>query len=144
MSDHDKLYMSQFWKTLHKLLNIDIQSLTSYHQQTDGSSERSNKTIIQALCNYVNRCQMDWSKHLIHVEVVMNNSVNATMELTPTELLYGSPICLFPTLDETDVNGIQLPTVREYADRIMESISIAKDNHITVKTIQTHNANRSW
>ena len=73
----------------------------------------------------------------------MNNSVNATTELTPTELLYGSPIRLFPTLDETDVNNIQLPAVKDYVDRIMESISIARDNHMTAKTIQTCNANRS-
>ena len=73
----------------------------------------------------------------------MNNSVNATTELTPTELLYGSPIRLFPTLDETDIDNIQLPAVKDYVDRIMESISIAKDNHITAKTIQTRNANRS-
>jgi len=143
VSDRDKLFMSQFWKTLHKLLNIEVRSSTSYHPQTDGSSERSNRTIIQALRNYVNRRQTDWSKHLVHVEVVMNNSVNATTELTPTELLYGSPIRLFPTLDETDVNNIQLPAVRDYVDRIMESISIARDNHITAKTIQTRNANKS-
>src|SRR5881394_2237364 len=31
----------------------------------------------------------------------------------------------------------------DYVDRIMESISIAKDNHITTKTVQTRNANRS-
>src|SRR5437667_4951543 len=135
--------MSQFWKTLHKLLNIDIQSSTSYHPQTDGSSERSNKTIIQALRNYVNRRQTDWAKHLIHVETAMNNSINATTELAPIELLYGSPIRLFPTLDETDINDIRLPDVRNYIDRIMESISIAKDNHVTAKTIQTRNANRS-
>ena len=73
----------------------------------------------------------------------MNNSVNAITELSPTELLYGSPIRLFPTLDETDIDNIQLPTVKDYVDRIMESISIAKDNHITAKTIQTRNANRS-
>ncbi len=143
VSDRDKLFMSQFWKTLHKLLNIEIQSSTSYHPQTDGSSERSNKTIIQALRNYVNRRQTDWSKHLTHVEVVMNNSVNAATELTPTELLYGSPIRLFPTLDETDVDNVKLPAVKDYVDRIMESISIAKDNHITAKTVQTRNANRS-
>jgi len=143
VSDRDKLFMSQFWKTLHKLLNIEVQSSTSYHPQTDGSSERSNKTIIQALRNYVNRRQTDWSKHLTHVEVVMNNSVNATTELTPTELLYGSPIRLFPALDITDVNNIRLPAVKDYVDKIMESISIAKDNHITAKTIQTRNANRS-
>ena len=46
-------------------------------------------------------------------------------------------------LDETNINDIQLPDIKNYIDRIMESISIAKDNHITAKTIQTRNANRS-
>jgi hypothetical protein len=143
VSDRDKLFMSQFWKALHKLLGIELQASTSYHPQTDGSSERSNKTIIQALRNYVNRRQTDWTKHLIHVETAMNNSVNATTEMAPTELLYGSPIRLFPSLDETTINDIQLPTVKDYIDRIMESIAIAKDNHITAKTVQTRNANKS-
>src|SRR5438046_6819022 len=83
VSDRDKLFMSQFWKALHKLLGIEIQASTAYHPQTDGSSERSNKTVIQALRNYVNRRQTDWTKHLIHVETAMNNSVNATTELAP-------------------------------------------------------------
>ena len=143
VSDRDKLFMSQFWKAFHKLLEIEIQASMSYHPQTDDSSERSNKIVIQALRNYVNRRQTDWTKHLVHVETAMNNSVNATTELAPTELLYGSPIRLFPTLDETDINDIRLPDVRNYIDRIMESISIAKENHITAKTIQTRNANRS-
>src|SRR5436190_1725313 len=65
VSNPDKLFMSQFWKTLHKLLNIEVRSSMSYHPQTDGSSERSNRTIIQALRNYVNRRQTDWSKHLV-------------------------------------------------------------------------------
>jgi Reverse transcriptase (RNA-dependent DNA polymerase)/RNase H-like domain found in reverse transcriptase/Integrase zinc binding domain/Chromo (CHRromatin Organisation MOdifier) domain/Retrotransposon gag protein len=143
VSDRDKLFMSQFWKALHKLLGIEIQASTSYHPQTDGSSERSNKTVIQALRNYVNRRQTDWTKHLVHVETAMNNSVNATTELAPTELLYGSPIRLFPTLSGTNINDIQLPDVKQYVDRITESISIAKDNHITAKTIQTRNANKS-
>src|SRR5438552_14398623 len=42
VSDRDKLFMSQFWKALHKLLGIEIQSSTLYHLQTDGSSEHSN------------------------------------------------------------------------------------------------------
>src|SRR5436190_23794505 len=107
------VFMSQFWKALHKLLGIEIQASTSYHPQTDGSSERSNKTVIQALCNYVNRRQTDWAKHLIHVETAMNNSVNATTELAPTELLYGSPIRLFPTLDKTNIDDIRVPDVRD-------------------------------
>src|SRR5436190_22469219 len=106
------VFMSQFWKALHKFLGIEIQASTSYHPQTDGSSERSNKTVIQAIRNYVNRRQTDWAKHLVHVEIATNNSVNTTTELAPTELLYGSPIRLFPTLDETDVSNIRLPDVR--------------------------------
>jgi len=73
----------------------------------------------------------------------MNNSVNATTELAPIELLYGSSIRLFPILDENNINDIQLPDVKDYIDRIIESIFIVKDNHIMVKTIQTRNANRS-
>ena len=68
--------------------------------------------------------------------MIMNNSVNVITELTPTELFYESPIQLFPTFDETDINDIQLSDVRDYIDRIMEFISITRDNHITAKIIQ--------
>ena len=143
VSDRDKLFMSGFWKALHKLLGIKIQASTAYHPETDGSSERSNRTAIQALRNYVNRRQTDWADHLIHVETAMNNSVNATTELTPTELLYGTPVRLFPALDRTEVNKTGLPAVSNYVDKISQSISIAKDNHLVAKTVQTRNANKS-
>ena len=73
----------------------------------------------------------------------MNNSINAITELALIELLYESPIQLFPTLDEINIDDIQLPDVRNYIDKIMEFISIMKDNHITTKIIQTHNTNKS-
>ena len=65
---------------------------TAYHSETDGSSERSNKTAIELLRQYVNACQTDWADHLVHVESAMNNSVNATTTKTPTELLYGTSL----------------------------------------------------
>src|SRR5947207_7580640 len=135
--------MSQFWKTLHKFLGIEIPTSISYQPHTDDSFERSNKTIIQALRNYINRRQTDWIKHLIHMKIAMNNSVNAIIELASTELLYESPIRLFPTLDEINIDDIQLSDVRNYINRIMKSIFITKDNHITAKTIQTRNTNKS-
>ena len=73
----------------------------------------------------------------------MNNSVNAITELTPTELLYGFPIRLFPALDNAGINETQLPGDTSYMDRISQSVSIAKDNHITTKTIQTRKDNKS-
>ena len=52
VSDRDKLFMSGFWKALHKLLGIKIQASTAYHPEIDGSSERLNRTAIQALRNH--------------------------------------------------------------------------------------------
>src|ERR1700676_273516 len=49
VSDRDKLFVSKFWKALTKLTGVKLKMTSSYHPKTDGSSERSNKSIIQSL-----------------------------------------------------------------------------------------------
>lgn len=134
VSDRNKLFTSKFWKDLHQLLDIKVKLSTSHHDETDSSTELANKTVIESLRNYVNRRQMDWVSRLIQVETVFNNSVNATTQKTPTELVYGTPLRLFPSF--TNPIHTALPTVSEYLDRITESIAITKDNHLAVKTTQ--------
>src|SRR5271167_240170 len=75
--------------------------------------------------------------------MTMNNSMNIIIELALIELFYEFSIQLFPIFDEININDIQHLNVRDYIDRIMESISITRDNHITTKIIQICNANRS-
>ena len=70
----------------------------------------------------------------------MNNSVNATTSKTLTELLYSTPIWLFPT--PTNGNATTIPAVDEYISKIEESIAIARDRHAEAKTRQTSNSNR--
>src|ERR1700687_2450344 len=139
VSDRDKLFNSQFWRELLRLLGIKVMMSTAFHPETDGSSERSNKTVIEALRAYINRQQDDWMKHLTHVELAMNNSVNATHQQSPTEMLYGTSLRLFPAIENIDTT---VPRVAEFIERINESQVIAKDNHLTAKTIQTRNSNR--
>jgi hypothetical protein len=45
VSDHDKIFVSKFWKALHVLTGIKLKMLLAYHPETDGSSKQSNKTI---------------------------------------------------------------------------------------------------
>lgn len=45
--------MSQFWRTLHKLTGVKLKLSTVYHPETDGASERTNKTINQCLRYHV-------------------------------------------------------------------------------------------
>ena len=57
--DWDKLFLSHFWKELHRLLNVKLRLSTSYHPEIDGATERANKTVIESLRQYVNRRQTD-------------------------------------------------------------------------------------
>ncbi|EDR02339.1 reverse transcriptase-RNase H-integrase [Laccaria bicolor S238N-H82] len=64
VSDRDKLFISRFWRALHKLTGIKLKLSTSYHPETDGASERTNKTVNQALRFHVERNQMGWVRAL--------------------------------------------------------------------------------
>jgi hypothetical protein len=46
ISDQNKVFVLKFWQTLMKLTGIHHKMSTSYHLQTDGASEHSNKTVI--------------------------------------------------------------------------------------------------
>ena len=49
VSDRDKLFISKFWKALHKLTGVKPKLSTAYHPQTHGVSEQTNKTVNQCL-----------------------------------------------------------------------------------------------
>ena len=39
VSDRDKLFVSKFWRALHKLTGVSLKLSSSYHPETDGASE---------------------------------------------------------------------------------------------------------
>ena len=49
ISDQDLLFTAKVWTALHKLTGIKLKMSTSYHLETNGSSEWTNKTINQAI-----------------------------------------------------------------------------------------------
>ena len=53
VSNHDKIFLSKFWRALHKLTGVKLKLLSAYHPETNRSSERSNKTINQCLRYHV-------------------------------------------------------------------------------------------
>lgn len=89
ISDRDKLFVSKFWKALMKLMGINHKLSTMYHPQMDGSSECSNKTIVQCLCFHVERNQKGWAKALPKVRFDIMNLVNASTGISPFVLKMG-------------------------------------------------------
>ncbi|GAA5920578.1 hypothetical protein JCM5296_000495, partial [Sporobolomyces johnsonii] len=60
VTDRDKLFTSKFWRSLHARLGLKLQMSTAFHPETDGRSERTNKTVVQMLRTFVSREQKDW------------------------------------------------------------------------------------
>jgi Chromo (CHRromatin Organisation MOdifier) domain len=141
-SDWDKLFTSNFWKELHKRMKVSLRISSSFHPETDGSSERSNKTMIEAIRHYVNLRHTDWADHLIHVEAAMNNSVNATTGKSPTKLVFGTTLRLFSSPRDLATPIQDLPAVFDYIQRIQGNIAVARDRHAEAKTKQTTYANK--
>ena len=97
-SDHDKLFMSQFWKRLHELTSVKLKMSTSYHLQTDGSSEHTNKTIIQCICYAVEHDQLGWVKASPKIRFDIMNSTNRLTGFTVFQLHFGRSPCMLPPL----------------------------------------------
>ena len=81
--------------------------------------------MIEALRHYVNLRHTDWSEHLIHVESAMNNSTNATTGKTPTELVYGAPLRLFPSPKDIAKPEVDMPAVSDYIQRIQDNVALS-------------------
>ncbi|KAG9223840.1 hypothetical protein CCMSSC00406_0007702 [Pleurotus cornucopiae] len=139
VSDRDKLFVSKFWSALHKLTGIKLKLSSSFHPQTDGASERTNKTIIQSLRYYVDRNQSGWVKALPHVRFCFMNTVNASTGFSPFQLRLGCSPRTVPAL--TTATETSVPSAAEIIKRIEEYTAQAKDSLIASKIAQSLSAN---
>ena len=66
ISNWDPLFTADLWTALHKLTGIKLLKMsTSYHPETDSSSERTNKTVNQAIRYHVDNSQKGWLAKLL-------------------------------------------------------------------------------
>ncbi|CAI7758786.1 unnamed protein product, partial [Closterium sp. NIES-54] len=89
ISDRDTRFLSNFWTALFQLLGTQIRLCTAYHPETDGQTERMNRTLEDALRSCVNSMQTDWDQHLAAVEFAYNSSPNIATGEPPFLLATG-------------------------------------------------------
>mmetsp|Transcript_606 Transcript_606/g.749 ORF Transcript_606/g.749 Transcript_606/m.749 type:complete len:720 (-) Transcript_606:540-2699(-) len=87
--DKDPRFTSDWWKTFTKTLHIHLNMSTAYHPQSDGQTERTNRTLEQMLRMYVRPAQDDWDTYLPLIEYAYNSAVHETTHQTPFEIIYG-------------------------------------------------------
>ena len=89
ISDRDSLFTSKFWKRLHYLVGTQLHMSLVFHPQTDGTTERVNRTVTQMIRQCVQPDQKDWVVKLPAVEFAINSAWSSTTGFSPFQLNYG-------------------------------------------------------
>ena len=89
ISDRDPRFSGEFWKTIFSLVGTEVALSTAYHPQSDGQTERSNRTLEEILRGHVNGLQDDWDRFLPMAEFAINDSVSPTTGFSPFQLMDG-------------------------------------------------------
>ena len=145
VSDWDKLFISRFWKALTRLTGVQLKMSSTYHLQTSGSSERTNKTINQAIRFHVNRNQKGWVRALPRIYFCMMNTINSSTGYSGFQLHLGrSPHVIPPIVPTSLPDNLHSAgsTAENIINQLTNDIADAKDNLIQAKAIQATYAKR--
>src|SRR6202043_741363 len=82
-SDRGSEFVSHFFRSLGKALDMRLHFTSGYHPEGDGQTERVNQTLEQYLRVYCNYQQDNWSHLLPLAEFAFNNSSSATTGISP-------------------------------------------------------------
>lgn len=147
VSDRDKWFTSKFWEALHRLTGIKLKMSTAYHPQTDGASERTNKSINEALRFFVDRHQNGWVNALPRVRFNLMSTVNKSTGYSHFHLHLGRTPRLLPPLTPKGVHDIRedfpadINNALEAIISLKSDIADAHDALVAAKISQANSAN---
>jgi hypothetical protein len=137
VSDRDPRFTSRFWRALASILRTKLAMSTAYHPQSDGQTERTNRTLEQVLRAYVSHDQRDWDLLLSSAEFAYNNSTHASTKASPFYLNYGHhPTDSFSPTDTDNASAGSL------VQRLKTAHKITVDNLSSAQAAQAAQANK--
>ena len=103
VSNRDTKFTSSFWREVCKVMGTTRAMSLGFHPQTDGQTERANRSIEEMLWVYMGKHQNDWDDRLGMIEFAYNNSIHSSSGFTPFYLCYGrhpvSPVNLLSQVE---------------------------------------------
>jgi hypothetical protein len=142
ISDRDSKFTSGFWQALHQQLGTKLAMSSANHPQTDGQTERLNRTLEDMLRCTVSFQQDDWDLQFPLVEFAYNNAVNAATGFTPFYVDTGR----HPRTPQDNVLDLPQcpvpPTVQDFVDHLDSISEITRDALQTAQERQASYYNR--
>jgi hypothetical protein len=82
-SDRGSEFVSNFFKSLGKALDMTLHFTSRYHPEGDGQTEHTNQTLEQYFRIHGNYQQSNWLELLPLVEFAYNNALSVTTGVSP-------------------------------------------------------------
>ena len=132
VSDRDTRFTSNFWREICRVMGTTLAMSSGFHPQTDGQTERANRSIEEMMRAYVGRRQNDWDERLGMIEYAYNNSVHSSSGYSPFYLCYGrhplSPVQLLSQAESKNAAADAfLRQLEEDVAHALENLQRAQD-----------------
>ncbi len=88
VSDRDVRFTGSCWAQMWAHMGTRLDMSTAYHPQTDGQTERTNRTIQTMIRMYVTERKGDWEDWLQMAAAAYNSTVHESTGKTPAEMNY--------------------------------------------------------
>ena len=88
VSDRDPRFLSSFWREMFEHAGTTLRFSTANHPQTDGQTERTNRTLEQYLRIFARHAPSTWSSSLTTAELAYNSATHSAIGCSPFYLVY--------------------------------------------------------
>jgi len=126
VSDRDVRFTAAAWGQLWRGLKTELKMSTAYHPQTDGQTERMNRTLQTVLRAYAEKRE-DWEEWLPFVAAAYNSTQQESTKRTPFELNFPDARAIDPLQwamkdSKDDPRGVSVE-----AERTLEEMQVIWD-----------------
>ena len=123
VSDRGSVFTSHFWTAFLQLLGTKASLSTAFHPQSDGQTERVNRTVEQMLRLFIDYKQTNWDTLLPLVEFAVNNHKHSATQHSPFFLNFG----FHPKTPSTSQLSTLVPSAVASHQELQSTLALVKD-----------------
>ena len=142
LSDRDPRFTAHFWRAFWAQLGSTLTMSTAYHPQTDGQTERANRTLEEMLRAYVSWRQTDWDVYLPTLEMAYNSSKQVSTGFSPYYLNAGQEARMPLDGAIPSARSNTNPAAAQRIERLHSDLQHAKHNIKEAQRRQSHYADQ--
>jgi transposase InsO family protein len=121
LMDRGKAFIGELMEEVNKFLEVRMLRTSGYHPQTNGLTERFNKTLMSMLSMYTGAHQRDWDQYIPYVLHAYRTSVHDSTGETPFFLNHGFDPKMPSVLNEFRIDE-QWESVGDYRTHLTDNL----------------------